>query len=96
MQKLDSLEVRQVETIKDLEHGVLYVSKKFETCIHLCACGCGEKTVIPLVKSLSDDRGWVMTGTDELVTLRPSILNKAPFCPNNAHYHVTENRIEWL
>lgn len=26
-----------------LEPGILYVSKKYRTAAHLCACGCGEK-----------------------------------------------------
>lgn len=35
-----------IELIPDvLEQGKLYVSKKYGCSIHLCACGCGEKTV---------------------------------------------------
>ena len=33
---------------KHLEPGVLYVSEKYRTASHLCACGCGEKVVTPL------------------------------------------------
>ena len=31
-----------------LENGILYISEKYKTAIHLCACGCGEHTVTPL------------------------------------------------
>lgn len=91
--KINELKVKQVVHIDEkLEEGVLYVSKRFQVCIHLCACGCGAQTVTP-VQSHTD---WEMSGTDEVVTLRPSILNPQPFCPNGAHYYVTDNKIEWL
>lgn len=72
-----------------METGVLYISEKYETAIHLCACGCGEQVVTPL-----DDgtKHWQKTGTRDSVTLRPSIGN--PWC--KAHYYVTENKIDWL
>ena len=42
-------EMRSVEFMpKDLENGVLYVSQKYRTAAHLCACGCGEKIRTPL------------------------------------------------
>jgi hypothetical protein len=93
--RMDVLRVRQVKYIDEpLEPGVLYVSKEFETCIHLCACGCGMKTVTPWRDM---NTGWLYTETDEKVTLRPSILNRvAAGCPSNAHYYVTDNRIDWL
>lgn len=87
--KLTALKVQQVEHMpKVKEPGVLYVSKKFETCIHLCACGCGEETVTPQ----QPKTGWARFGTDKTVTLRPSISN--PWC--GSHYYVTDNKIDWL
>ena len=68
------------------------VSKRFGTCLHLCACGCGGETVTPQ----HPVNGWVLSGTDEIVTLRPSILNPNWWCPNTAHYYITDNRLEWL
>lgn len=91
--KLHELKIVQIEFAPEvLEPGILYVSKRFETCLHLCACGCGMQTVTPQ----DPVKGWVLTGTDEVVTLRPSILNKKEVCPNAAHYYITENRIKWL
>lgn len=37
-----------VEMPPVLEHGKLYISKEYKVAIHLCACGCGIKTVTPL------------------------------------------------
>lgn len=91
--RLTALRIQQIEYApRELEHGVLYVSKRFQTCLHLCACGCGMKTVTPQHPT----KGWILTGSDEVVTLRPSILNKREVCPSAAHYYVTENRIDWL
>ena len=59
---------------EQLEPGVLYVSEKYGTAIHQCACGtCGWKTVTPFHIG---DRGWVYTkDADDRVTLSPSIGN---------------------
>lgn len=95
-QRLTELRVEQVVSVPEvMEHGVLYVSKRFQTCIHLCACGCGGKTVTPQPIP-NVDSGWELTGTDEVVTLRPSIHNPKWWCPSDAHYYITENRIDWL
>lgn len=33
----------------ELREGILYISMKYGTAIHLCACGnCGQQTVTPL------------------------------------------------
>lgn len=52
-----------VDSIPELlEQGVLYISEKFGVSIHLCACGCGEKTVLPF-KTTRDDNHWSMVKT---------------------------------
>ncbi len=33
---------------RDLEGGILYVSKEFGTAGHLCPCGCRSKVITPL------------------------------------------------
>ena len=91
--KLNELKVLQVVHVPEvLQPGILYVSKRFETCIHLCACGCGGQVVTPQ----DPDKGWVLTGTDDVVTLRPSIHNPKTWCPSDAHYYITDNKINWL
>ena len=71
-----------------LEEGKLYISMKYCTAVHLCACGCGKRVVTPLQPS-----GWSLC-FDGLVTLRPSIGNFEYPCMS--HYFITNNEIQWL
>ena len=83
------LEHRFVEFIpKELEDNVLYISIRFRTAIHKCACGCGIKTVTPL--SPTD---WMLIFNGKSVSLRPSIGNWS--FPCQSHYWIRENDIEW-
>jgi hypothetical protein len=85
--KLHRLEPTFVTHVpRDLENGRLYVSMEYATAVHLCACGCGTKTVTPL----SID-GWTFNGT---VTLRPSVGNGQAPC--RSHYLVNGDKIRWL
>lgn len=74
------------------EQGILYISKRFELAIHLCACGCGMQTVTPFRNPAED---WTLTETNGLVTLRPSIGNFGRENPYHAHYYITDNKIQW-
>lgn len=75
----------------DLIPGILYISDRFQIAIHLCACGCGGKTVTPL-----GEDGWTITTHNDKITLRPSIGNWSGENPYHAHYFITENKVEWL
>lgn len=67
------------------EAGKLYISRSFDTAIHLCVCGCGMRTVTPLGAG-----GWILgTHTDGSVSLNPSIKN-----PCGAHYWIRYNKVE--
>lgn len=94
--KLMSLQTRFVEEMpEDLEPGILYVSEKYGTAIHICACNtpeCGRKTVTPLRPHWGD--GWRYVREGDLVTLDPSIGNFQMPC--RAHYFIKKNQIEWL
>jgi hypothetical protein len=47
--KLYSIQPQFVEFMPPmLKEGVLYVSMPYATTTHLCACGCGNKVVVPL------------------------------------------------
>lgn len=90
--KLTEIKPVYVELMPDkIQPGVLYISEKYECAIHLCACGCGGKTVTPL-----GDGEWAITKSDGRVTLRPSIGNWSGEKPYHAHYYITLNKIEWL
>lgn len=83
------LDHRFVEFIpKDLEAGVLYISVRFRTAIHLCACGCGNKTVTPL----SPVR-WKVTFDGKTISLDPSIGNWN--FPCKSHYWIENNKVLW-
>lgn len=71
-----------------LEPGVLYVSERYHTASHLCACGCGEKVVTPLTPA-----GWTLTCEDGRVSLDPSIGNWNYAC--RSHYWIRRNAIVW-
>src|SRR4051812_29016454 len=73
---------------KTLQEGVLYISRKYKTATHRCACGCASKVVTPLNPS-----GWTVTTHGHAVTLRPSIGSWSLQC--RSHYWITEGRIEW-
>ena len=91
MQRINELKPEYVEFMPHgLLSGILYISERFELAIHLCACGCGGKTVTPLKDH------WVLTKKDDKVTLRPSIGNWSGESPYHAHYYITDNKIEWL
>lgn len=86
-----------VETIPEtLKEGLLYISKKHELSVHLCACGCGGKTVLPFRRMFEGkEKGWTHTENDGKWTTRPSIGNWSGENPYHAHYFITNNKIEW-
>lgn len=90
--RLTELELVHVESAPEqLEHGKLYVSKRFKTSLHLCACGCGEEVVIPFNIEAFPNLHWSYSDDG---TLWPSIGNNQFLC--RSHYYVTECRIVWL
>src|SRR5688572_5744640 len=71
-----------------LEDGVLYISEKYETAVHMCCCGCGEEVVTPL-----NHAKWHLSRRRGAVSLFPSIGNWNYNC--QSHYWIRANRIEW-
>jgi hypothetical protein len=87
--KLEVLKPRFVEFVpKVLEPGVLYISEKYKTASHLCACGCGDKVVTPF-----SPVEWQLRDEDGAVSLHPSIGNWNYAC--QSHYWIRRNRIVW-
>lgn len=86
---MNKLQPEFVEFIPtDLEEGKLYVSMKYCTAVHLCACGCGERVVTPL-----RENEWTLS-FNGVVTLSPSIGNFE--FPCRSHYYIIRNGIQWL
>ena len=71
-----------------IEQGVLYVCIPHDTCLHLCACGCGNEVVTPLAT-----HGWTLTYNGESIGLSPSIGNWN--FPCRSHYWIRKNKIAW-
>lgn len=73
---------------RQLQSGVLYVSIKFSTTAHLCACGCGREVVAPLRPNR-----YRFTYDGKQISLKPSIGNWT--FPCKSHYWIRRNEIEW-
>jgi len=71
-----------------LKAGRLYISKRFRTAAHLCACGCGSRVVTPLKPAK-----WQLTEVDGLVSLSPSIGRWQ--LPCKSHYWIRDNQVLW-
>lgn len=72
----------------ELEEGVLYICLDCDVVVHKCACGCGEKVVLPLAPE-----HWKFSYDGE-VTLSPSIGNYQYKC--KSHYFIRNNKIVWV
>jgi hypothetical protein len=72
-----------------LDYGILYVCFECNVVVHLCACGCGEKVVLPLSPSC-----WSIEYDGEFVSMRPSVGNFQMSC--RSHYWIKQNRVLWV
>ena len=87
--KIKEFEIKSVERIPHkLKQGVLYVCLECQVAVHLCACGCGEKTVTPL-----GENGWNLTFDENGLSLNPSIGNFN--IPCKSHYFIKDNKVRW-
>ena len=87
--KLRTITAQHVEFMpKQLEPGILYVSEKYGTAAHLCACGCGAKVRTPLGPT-----EWSFTRTAAGPSLWPSVGNWQQSC--QSHYIIKGGKIIW-
>lgn len=87
--KIHQIRPQFSEFIPDkLEDGVLYISERYKTASHKCACGCGEEVVTPL-----SPVEWQLRKEGGLVSLHPSIGNWNYAC--RSHYWIRRNAIQW-
>src|SRR5882672_12680914 len=87
--KLSTIKSRYVEIMpKQLEPGILYISKKFGAAAHLCACGCGAKIRTPLGPT-----EWTLEETDNGPSLKPSVGNWQKGC--QSHYWIYRGEVRW-
>lgn len=78
-----------METIpQQLENGVIYISLRYNTTMHLCPCGCKREVVAPLAP-----HRWHMTYDGRTVSLDPSIGNVS--FPCKSHYWIKQDKVVW-
>lgn len=72
----------------ELDEGRLYVSIRYRTAAHLCACGCGTKVITPIKPAK-----WHLTYDGDAVSLWPSIGRWQVPC--RSHYWIRAGRVIW-
>jgi len=66
------LKLVEVEYIPvEMEFGKIYYSREYEVSNHLCVCGCGMQTPLPI-----KDGEWNLKVDNGKVTISPSILQR--------------------
>src|SRR5215207_1726442 len=73
---------------RELKAGVLYVSEKYGTAAHLCACGCGEKIRTPLGPA-----EWSVRDGSRGPSLWPSVGSWQRPC--RSHYVIDNGDVRW-
>jgi hypothetical protein len=73
---------------EELKQGTVYISIRFATVSHLCACGCKNKVVTPLTPT-----DWKLIVDGKTISLDPSIGNWSFAC--QSHYWIRNNRVKW-
>jgi hypothetical protein len=85
---IDTVEPEFVTSFpQPLQPGYLYVSVRFSSAAHICACGCGREVITPL-----SPRQWSIE-FDGKVSVWPSIGNWT--FPCRSHYVIERGRVRW-
>lgn len=84
-----SIEPVYVEFIPDiLEEGKFYISEKYKCAAHNCLCGCGMKTITPMMGQPPHD--WKIVNESEGVISLIGSVGNFKF-PCKSHYIITKN-----
>lgn len=84
--RLDLIETQP--NASDMQERVLYYSFKYNIAFHLCACGCKEVVITPIIPG-----EWKLTYDGEFPTLHPSVGNYSFKC--GSHYFIWEGKVDW-
>ena len=88
--RLNKFKLQFVQRVpEDLSFGTLYICLDCNVAIHQCACGCGEKVVLPI-----DPGYWSLRYDGENISLYPSVGNYQFAC--KSHYLIRDNYVIWL
>jgi Family of unknown function (DUF6527) len=78
-----------VDIVPDrLDEGVLYISLKYKTALHKCACGCGNEVVTPLGPT-----DWRLSEASGRISLWPSVGSWN--LPCRSHYWIRQDAVAW-
>ena len=70
--------------VSDLQENVIYISDTYMVSKHLCLCGCGQLTVMPLGKGQ-----WnYQINTNNKISMQPSVGNFQ--LPCKSHYIISK------
>jgi hypothetical protein len=69
--------------------GKFYYSEEFRTSLHLCACGCARRVILPIKAA-----GWRIDLSGAGVSLYPSVGNREFEC--RSHYLIRKGAVIWL
>lgn len=84
---LNRLIIKEVTTFPDdVIPGFLYFSRRFNSAIHSCCCGCGGRVITPISKM-----DWKLIETEEGPSLFPSVGNWN--LPCRSHYWIKRGRV---
>lgn len=78
---LELIEVEFIPKFEYMEFGKFYYSKEYNVSNHLCVCGCGMQTPLPI-----HTNEWNLEINDNKITIAPSILHRNG-C--KSHYVIT-------
>ncbi len=81
--------VEYIPDVSNMIQNEIYISKKYETSVHLCLCGCGNEVVTPL-----HDNWWNLVENDLKISISPSIGNFN--LPCKSHYIITKNKANFV
>lgn len=92
MKTLKQVEIsyKKVDLIPEqMEQGVIYISDKYGVANHLCLCGCGKQTVMPLGVN-----EWNYTEDNGKISFSPSVGNYQ--FPCRSHYIITKSKANFV
>lgn len=68
---LELVPVEFIPEVKDMEFGKIYYSEKYNCANHLCPCGCGKQTPLPIKEG-----EWLIAILGDKATITPSIQHR--------------------
>lgn len=94
-QRIDQYTLKNVDYMpdhKDMEPGVLYLSRNWSCVKFLCPCGCGIEVYLPADSVGNHPHLWSYTEQGGIITIAPSVQQRG-HC--GSHYFIQSNKVVW-